>query len=22
MSEIPAELSYTTEHEWVQRTGD
>lgn len=21
MSEIPAELSYTTEHEWVQRTG-
>ncbi|MGB2919389.1 MAG: glycine cleavage system protein GcvH [Mycobacterium sp.] len=22
MSEIPAELSYTAEHEWVQRTGD
>jgi glycine cleavage system H protein len=22
VSEIPAELSYTTEHEWVQRTGD
>ena len=22
MSEIPADLSYTTEHEWVQRTGD
>lgn len=22
MSEIPAELSYTVEHEWVQRTGD
>ena len=22
MSEIPAELYYTTEHEWVQRTGD
>lgn len=22
MTEIPAELSYTTEHEWVQRTGD
>jgi glycine cleavage system H protein len=22
VSEIPADLSYTTEHEWVQRTGD
>ncbi|ADT99365.1 glycine cleavage system protein GcvH [Mycolicibacterium gilvum] len=22
MSEIPADLSYTEEHEWVQRTGD
>ena len=22
MSEIPAELYYTSEHEWVQRTGD
>lgn len=22
MSEIPAELSFTTEHEWVQRIGD
>lgn len=22
MSEIPAELSYTAEHEWVRRTGD
>ena len=22
MSDIPAELSYTAEHEWVQRTGD
>ena len=22
MSEIPAELSYTVEHEWVQKTGD
>ena len=22
MSDIPADLSYTTEHEWVQRTGD
>ena len=22
MSEIPADLYYTTEHEWVQRTGD
>ncbi len=22
MSEIPADLSFTTEHEWVQRTGD
>ncbi|MCV7152013.1 glycine cleavage system protein GcvH [Mycolicibacterium pyrenivorans] len=22
MSEIPADLSYTVEHEWVQRTGD
>ncbi|CAN3129120.1 glycine cleavage system protein GcvH [Mycobacterium sp. smrl_JER01] len=22
MSEIPADLSYTAEHEWVQRTGD
>ncbi|MDG4666930.1 glycine cleavage system protein GcvH [Mycobacterium sp. 236(2023)] len=22
MSEIPAELSFTAEHEWVQRTGD
>jgi glycine cleavage system H protein len=22
VSEIPAELSYTEEHEWVQRTGD
>ena len=22
MSEIPAELSYTAEHEWVQQTGD
>ncbi|QZT64995.1 glycine cleavage system protein GcvH [Mycolicibacterium austroafricanum] len=22
MSEIPADLSYTTEHEWVQETGD
>lgn len=22
MSEIPADLRYTTEHEWVQRTGD
>jgi len=22
VSEIPAELYYTTEHEWVQRTGD
>ena len=22
MSEIPAELSYTAQHEWVQRTGD
>jgi glycine cleavage system H protein len=22
VSEIPAELFYTTEHEWVQRTGD
>ncbi|MBX7434632.1 glycine cleavage system protein GcvH [Mycobacterium sp. Y57] len=22
MSEIPAELAYTAEHEWVQRTGD
>lgn len=22
MTEIPADLSYTTEHEWVQRVGD
>ena len=22
MSDIPADLSYTAEHEWVQRTGD
>ncbi|MCV7251002.1 glycine cleavage system protein GcvH [Mycolicibacterium fluoranthenivorans] len=22
MSDIPADLQYTTEHEWVQRTGD
>ncbi len=22
MSEIPADLQYTSEHEWVQRTGD
>jgi glycine cleavage system H protein len=22
VSEIPADLSFTTEHEWVQRTGD
>ena len=22
MTDIPADLSYTTEHEWVQRTGD
>jgi glycine cleavage system H protein len=22
VSEIPADLNYTTEHEWVQRTGD
>ncbi|NVN48847.1 glycine cleavage system protein GcvH [Mycolicibacterium hippocampi] len=22
MSDIPAELSYTADHEWVQRTGD
>jgi glycine cleavage system H protein len=22
VSEIPADLSYTTEHEWVRRTGD
>ena len=22
MSDIPAELAYTAEHEWVQRTGD
>ena len=22
MSEIPADLYYTTEHEWVSRTGD
>ena len=22
MSEIPAELYYTEEHEWLQRTGD
>lgn len=22
MSEIPADLQYTVEHEWVRRTGD